>query len=185
MTIQPAWPLVIFCTWEISSLKVMLISLAARNLSVHLILSSDSFPESLRKLATIPSMTTLVLMMKTESSWTVSSILESSLKIISKLKKFPSSQKEEKTLHLISISSWKLQAQKKKETTLGESLWLIRKTTTNFFTHDLSKLESTKSEVLPMPHGTKSNATWLETILLTSSKLLIGWNHINQPTGKN
>lgn len=158
MTTQVTWLSVIFCIWKISSLKVMDKNLAARNLSVPLKLSSDSFLENLKKLDTIQLMTILVSMMKMESFWTVFWISESSQRPSSNLKKSLLIQRVEKTHHLILILSLKLQVVRKMAAILGEFHWLIPRTTSNFFIQEQSETEFTKSEVLLIAHGMKDNA---------------------------
>lgn len=155
---------------------------AAKNPSVPLKPSSDSSQENQNKTDIIPLTTISVLTTKVETSSTLSTPWENSPKITSRLKKSQLSPRVARA-HPISTWSSKSPAVRKAETTHGEFHWLTQRTTSPCFTPDQSRSESTKSEVSPTCHGPKSNAAWLETISLTSSKLLTGWNLPNQAAG--
>lgn len=162
-----------------------MINSVAKNPSLLFKPNSDSSPVNHKRMLITPLMTTSVSMMKMDTFWTVFLILESSQKLSSNLNWFLATQRVEKILHLISILSLKLQLAKKAAIIHGKFLWLIPRITSNYFIQDQSEVESTKSEVLLMLHGTKSNAHCLETISQTSLKLPTGWNLTIQPTGKN
>ena len=146
--------------------------------------NSDSSQETLNKTDMSPLMIVSELMIKMEIFWTALTIWESFPKIISNPTVFHFIPL---VLNNLQILTWSLRWLEVKNPNMefGEFPWLTPKAILKWTITEILLLEFIKSEASPMWHGLTTNAIWSEMILLTSSKLLIGWNPLIIRNGKN